>query len=139
MTTLSFPLVGPKFRPPALALLSVLPAQHPLLLIPEPTSQFDPNAIQVILETSTLRREWDEELGSLLPGYGIELEAIFAEEKWHLGYIARDFAINLAPLLKGETYPAQLGFNAEGKHRVLLDSEAQPLAICGTCGGDLDA
>lgn len=123
MPTFSLPLVGMRFRPPAEAILSVLPLDQPLSVIPEPDNGFDPNALKVELIVSTFPITLDEELSSLLPGYGFSLEEFFSQESWHIGYIAKEFAKDLAPRLKGETRVAKLGFNAEGKARVILELE----------------
>ena len=45
------PLVGSHFRPPAKALLASLPAGFHLELRPEPLNPYDPNAIEVWLDT----------------------------------------------------------------------------------------
>jgi hypothetical protein len=64
--TITTSLVGAHFRPPAKALLAVLPTGHPLFLRPEPTNEYDSNAVQVALRT-----------------------AVLSQEEWHLGYLPR--------------------------------------------------
>lgn len=47
---ISIPLVGMHFRPPAKEVLSVLPLGTELMLVPEPTNQYDMNAIAVVID-----------------------------------------------------------------------------------------
>ncbi len=87
-------LVGAHFRPPAKALLAVLPAGHPLLLRPEPTNEYDANAVQVLLRTSSLillitEVTFRDELENQLAGAGFDVDAVLAEDEWHLGYLPR--------------------------------------------------
>lgn len=86
-------LVGAHFRPPAKALLACLPAGHPLLLRPEPTNEYDANAVQVVLRTDSLASLRDDsfldELISQLAGQGFDLAQIKEAPEWHLGYLPR--------------------------------------------------
>lgn len=87
-------LVGAHFRPPAKALLSVLPAGHPLLLRPEPTNEYDGNAVQVVLRTASLDPlladvAFAEEVESQLAGQGYDLAQVREADEWHLGYLPR--------------------------------------------------
>lgn len=89
--TITTNLVGAHFRPPARALLSCLPAGHPLFLRPEPTNEYDENAVQVLLRTSTIPTEefFRDELGTQLAGQGFDLDAVLVEQEWHLGYLPK--------------------------------------------------
>ena len=89
--TITTQLVGAHFRPPAKALLAVLPAGHPLFLRPEPTNEYDSNAVQVVLRTASLPKEahFLEELETQLAGQGFDLESIMDTPEWHLGYLPR--------------------------------------------------
>lgn len=92
------PIVGARFRPPAEDVLNLLPAGTALLLRRQPENPYDENAIQVLLV-------WQDEG---------ELEATVlqcAEEAsaqidntvpLHLGYIPREHAQVLAPLMDAE-------------------------------------
>lgn len=87
-------LVGAHFRPPAKALLAVLPAGHPLLLRPEPTNEYDANAVQVLLRSTSLEplladAAFAEEVESQLAGQGYDLQQIREADEWHLGYLPR--------------------------------------------------
>lgn len=53
----SLPIVGARYRPPADAILRILPYGHPLSLIAEPTNPADPNAIRVDAEVLELPHE----------------------------------------------------------------------------------
>lgn len=87
-------LVGAHFRPPAKALLACLPAGHPLFLRPEPSNEYDENAVQVLLQTDTLTKLCSEiffrdEVENQLAGQGYDLEQIDGEREWHLGYLPK--------------------------------------------------
>src|SRR5882672_10420402 len=87
-------IVGAHFRPPAKALLACLPAGHPLWLRPEPTNEYDENAVQVLLHSASLQPLLAEpfikdELERQLSGQGFDLEQVFAEPEWHLGYLPK--------------------------------------------------
>lgn len=87
-------IVGAHFRPPAKALLACLPAGHPLALRPEPTNEWDENAVQVLLLSASLQPLLAEpffrdELERQLSGQGFDLEQVLAEPEWHLGYLPK--------------------------------------------------
>lgn len=87
-------IVGAHFRPPAKALLACLPAGHPLYLRPEPTNEYDENAVQVLLRSDSLQPLVSEpfirdELERQLSGQGFDLESVLTEPEWHLGYLPR--------------------------------------------------
>ncbi len=92
--TITTQLVGAHFRPPAKALLACLPAGHPLALRPEPTNEYDENAVQVVLRTTSLSPLTDDpffsdELNTQLEGAGFDLASVLGESEWHLGYLPR--------------------------------------------------
>ena len=92
--TITTQLVGAHFRPPAKALLAVLPAGHPLFLRPEPTNEYDSNAVQVVLLTTSLASFLEEEffqdqLAGELLGQGFDIETVLEAPEWHLGYLPR--------------------------------------------------
>jgi len=90
-TSITCQLVGAHFRPPAKALLAVLPAGHPLFLRPEPDNPYDANAVQVLLATSTLPSDeaFLDNLASELAGQGFSLDDINVQGEWHLGFLPR--------------------------------------------------
>ncbi len=78
------PIVGSHFRPPAKAILQVLPLGHPLQLKPEPENQYDPQAVAIWVASATLQ-EFEDELSLTLPGYGYAFEEL--PQAIHLGYM----------------------------------------------------
>lgn len=91
MTSLLLPIVGGKYRPPALSILRAISPGTPLELVPEPTNHVDPNAVKVTIRSDQVRDEDIPALEEELPGGGSSLEEFMDQEYWHLGYIpARD-------------------------------------------------
>lgn len=87
-------IVGAHFRPPAKALLACLPAGQPLWLRPEPTNEWDSNAVQVLLRTASLHSLvaepfFSDELSNQLSGQGFDLKQVLGEAEWHLGFLSR--------------------------------------------------
>lgn len=87
-------IVGAHFRPPAKALLACLPAGHPLALRPEPTNEYDENAVQVLLRSDSLRDLCNEEffrdeIERQLAAQGFDLESVLGKAEWHLGYLPK--------------------------------------------------
>ena len=138
------PIVGAKFRPPALGLLSILPAQCSLLVRREPGNQYDENAIMVLVRTADLmggRDEGDEgrdsasnrkrlqRIDDACSGFGFSAWLITGREEWHLGYIPRQDALLVAPRMDSQDVRAvsgTLSFSATGSPKVsfsLEDSE----------------
>ena len=118
MTT--YPIVGAHFRPPAKAILQILPGGCPLTLTPEPTNPFDSNAIKITVATTDIPETQHEELENLAGGFGVSLEEILGKSEWHLGYVPAILAVTLAPLLAGEAAFGKLGFDLKGKPVVVL-------------------
>ena len=110
------PLVGAFYRPPAKAILQVLPTGCPLLLVPEPTNEFDPNAIRVEVESCHIPS--GEPLEVALDSQGFTPSEIFLQTRWHLGDIPRAAAVVVAGRLNSRPTVAQLCFSAEGKPQV---------------------
>jgi hypothetical protein len=120
------------FRPPAKAILGVLPANCPLLVVPEPDNAYDANALQVFVPSAAIPQSQHSELDSAASLYGTSLAEILAQERWHLGYVKATEALHLQPricaaLLAGQTidatasYPATLSFDSAGKPLVALE------------------
>jgi hypothetical protein len=95
MPTNTFPIVGMKFRPPALALVDALAIDTPLLLIAEPDNNYDPNAIMVWLDAKDLSDEAKAKLEEELPRFGTDLASVIAMGQHHIGYIPREMAAQL--------------------------------------------
>ena len=111
-TLAPLPIVGAHFRPPAKAIMQWLPAGAPLFLVPEPTNQFDDHAIAVYIETIQLcpsRGQVDQELLEACEGFGYGAAELLAQDRWHLGYVARD------QVFLTEEATAKLGFDMKGK------------------------
>jgi len=117
-------IVGAKFRPPALALLETLPMGTKLTVQREPTNVYDSNAIMVLVQTVDMQPS--EALAERLPGFGFGIERLFAENEWHLGYIPRERAAQIAPLMDRlpqvvKQLDATLTCNAEGQTQVRFE------------------
>lgn len=123
--TITTSLVGAHFHPPAKALLAVLPAGHPLALRPEPTNEYDENAVQVLLRSTTIPTDEAirEELETQLAGAGFDLESVLAEPEWHLGYLPRAAKGNA----KLEEWNVQV---QEAIHFVASDPEIMKTVAC---------
>lgn len=118
-------IVGAHFRPPAKALLACLPAGHLLALRPEPTNEWDENAVQVLLRTSTLQplvaeEFFADELNNQLSGQGSDLESVLAKEEWHLGYLPKAAKGN--PALQEWNVEVQKAIHAVSKYEGATDS-----------------
>lgn len=112
-------LVGMQFHPPALAVLSALPAGCPLEVRPEPQNEYDPNALAVWLEIKNIPATAHETLSERLPGYGVTLEEFLQREEIQIGYIAKGEAAGIAGRLKGPS-SGHLSFSGGDRPRVLI-------------------
>jgi hypothetical protein len=81
------PIVGMKYYPGALAIVTNLPVGTPLFALAEPTNPHDPNAIQVWIET----RHIPQVTLDRVPNSG----RLASASAWQLGHIAREFAAKL--------------------------------------------
>jgi hypothetical protein len=126
---MQLPIVGMHFRPPAKVILAQLKGDCPLIIRPEPENPHDANALQVLVQTSSLSDHADlENMALLLPNMGFSLEDVLAQEEWHLGYIPRVNAEEIAPLFSGQTVSGKLCFDVSGKAQVRFDlPTAEPL------------
>lgn len=84
--TLTVPLVGSHFRPPAKQVLAHLPNGTQLRLEPESENPYDANAIRVYCQGSAIPESEHPQLAEDLVGTGSELEEVLGQEIW-LGYI----------------------------------------------------
>src|SRR5271156_4076216 len=102
----TYPIVGAKFRPPAAGLLSVLGSGSALLVRREPDNPYDPNALQVLVRCEELEKLPCEQLQAAVEGFGFSSAEVLGEEaipgeeqavsEWHLGYVPRSEALQLA-------------------------------------------
>ena len=120
---MSYPIVGQYFRPPAGAILQVLPAGATLILRPEPSNPFDPNAVQVLVKTTEIPQEHTDILDAIAQGQGYSAEDIFAAEEWHLGYIPRNMAKDLVKTLPTGDTQATICFSPSGSARLALKEQ----------------
>lgn len=104
------PMVGMKFRPPALGILSSLPLDFPLFALREPGNPHDPNAIAAYVSTedllSILSEDQLEALSNNIEGFSFAVQNEDFEnnltdaENWQIGYFpAKGFADKIAPLM----------------------------------------
>lgn len=121
----TFPIVGSVYRPPAKAILEVIPLGTPLLVKAEPTNEHDPYAVAVWIETKEIPENLHEDLDQAGQQYGYCIEEIRDSPKWHLGYIPREQALNFQPLLKSHDATAKLGFSPTGKPTVQVELKAK--------------
>jgi hypothetical protein len=91
----TYPIVGAFYRPPAKAIMDVLPIGTKLTLLAEPDNNFDPNAIAVWLSSEDIPKVCYDRLEETLPDHGVTLESLLMTPDWHLGYIPRDLAATL--------------------------------------------
>lgn len=91
----SFKIVGAHFRPPAKVILHNLPIGTELFLIPEPTNEFDPNAIAVHWDPNSLPEEYREDMDNALINAASSMEDLLLQETIHLGYIPKVEAANI--------------------------------------------
>lgn len=86
----TYPIVGGRHHPPAVAIMDFMAVGTPLILVAEPTNQYDVNAIMVILETKHINEV--EGLDDALAGYGTNTTTVKEGGRIHLGYIPKDLA-----------------------------------------------
>lgn len=127
MPELNAPLVGMRFRPPALTIVQGLGMDQPLRLRREPENQHDENAIAVLMP-----EDWAQALPELFSEAQTEAESLgntLLEDETHLGYIAAFVAKDWAPVFdEAEDVPmARLTFGANGSPQVtiLIDAEGE--------------
>ena len=122
------PIVGAYYRPPASTILAYLPMKFPLTLDPEPTNEYDSNAIRVILNQHSLQgflsdletdEETSSEVNSNLFSSGWSLEQLAELDELHLGYIPRTHNTQLLDLL---SQPSG-NFNWSATYTTLLDGK----------------
>lgn len=124
MPSYSAPIVGMFYRPPAAAIMKCLHSGCQLSLRAEPSNAFDPNAVQVLLSPSHIKAEAHPKLAEALSGMGYSVPDILEREEWHLGYLAKEYAAALQPLLgDAKRVECGLGFGPNGKPLALMTIE----------------
>jgi len=129
MTSSSYLIVGAHFRPPAKAILQVLPNDARLRLEPEPSNPYDANAIKVTLSPESLAEVYEsfpeqhDTLRTLSLGFGVEIDDFVQDhidsgDNIHLGYIPRGEAEKIVAQVPSEGLDANLTFSDEGKPAV---------------------
>lgn len=66
------PIVGLRFYPPATLLIELIPIGFSLVLKPEPSNPYDPNAVQVWLDPAELSLDTQEAEEEALLRFGME-------------------------------------------------------------------
>lgn len=134
MTTLISLIVGAHFRPPAKVLLANMPSGMPLTLAPEPSNEYDENAVAVFLTTEDLLNQLDAEqtqsLEDELSGMGFDLDMLREQEAWHLGYLpaeANKERIKLGYAANTELLPHVL--EGHNKATFSVDGAGKPIVI----------
>ncbi len=94
-TTLRFPIVGAKYRPPAEAILAALPIGARLILRPEPWNEHDRFAKAVIINVNDLPDSTLAELDGKIGKFGMTIRDLIATPEHHLGYIPAAMAKDL--------------------------------------------
>lgn len=126
MTTVKAPLVGMHFRPPAKAILAVLPSACPLSVVPEPDNPHDENALAVFVKSAGIPEHSHSDLDREAQFFGSSVQEILARDAWQLGYIARQDAMHLAPRITSamgdnDHFEGRLAFALDGKPTVQLE------------------
>lgn len=109
------PIVGSKFYPPAIEILLFLPIKTPLLAIAEPTNPYDPNAIQVWIETKDIPQSTLNKIKNS--------SNLLSQSAWQLGHIAADFARILRTehnFPSGKDIPGTFDIGTANGNRILL-------------------
>ena len=125
-------IVGAHFRPPAKGLLACLPSGSKLLARREASNAYDVNAIQVIWPTSGLNAENGiglsaDTVQAAVEGFGSSADEVFAAPEWHLGYVPRTEAAQIAPIMDAAQcteLPGELTFAATGGAQIQFEVPA---------------
>ena len=119
-TTNTLPIVGAFYRPPAKALIEILPIGTPLFLIAEPDNPYDPNAIAVFLESANIPDAAQATLEETLPPFGFSVEQVLSQPAWHLGYLPKEMAakITTAGIIGTDPFEVTFSTSANGAPRI---------------------
>ena len=120
--TVFLPIVGAHFRPPAKVILATIPVECPLLVRREKENPYDYNALQVLVASDAIA-DWEdpalvEHLENLLAPVGSDVETLRSQAMWHLGYIPKDKALLIAPIMdkhSSRTLSATFAPSPDGK------------------------
>jgi hypothetical protein len=111
------------FRPPAKALVAALPSGTPLLLEPEPSNQYDPFAVKVLVNLTGMDDEFWDEIETALGLAGVEKKELLAEPR-HIAYIDKaktgSAKIVFEAMAVGHKPSAKLGFDGNGAALVTI-------------------
>lgn len=117
------PIVGAFYRPPAKLLLEVLAVGTPLLLLAEPDNPADRNAVAVWIKTEDIPSTAYGTLEENLPQFGFDLQGVLNTPSWHLGYIPKNFAVQLKDafvVVEGQELAGTFGTNPKGEPRFIF-------------------
>lgn len=121
MTEYKLPIMGARFRKPAVVLLNNLPTGTEFELRPEPTNQFDSFAVAIWLKSKNILEEHLARMSDDLSQMGFEVADIRETGEFHLGYIPKEIASWMQGKIQGQlggTCFAKLSFLADGKPAV---------------------
>jgi hypothetical protein len=136
MTTITLPIVGARFRPPAEDILDALAIGTELILRRQPDNPHDANAIQVMLPLYVNGNEpiaYPDEIWQLIAD---NFEAIPTD--LHLAYIPREHAAKIAPQmdlavrddLTIPDWKGKFAFTKEAMPGVCFDTEQKAVHQC---------
>ena len=133
--SLTLPLVGAHFRPPAKQVLAALPAGAELILEPEPDNPYDSKAVRVlVVPGEVIPLAGFEAFAASLEGTGFDAHEVMAAwDGLHVGYlpdsdgkVCRQAGCpgnrEAAEACAGDwgRVRASLGFSSEGKPQVIV-------------------
>lgn len=90
--TLTYPIVGARFRPPSQSILNLLHHHAKLTLTHNPHNPVDSNAIEVWVDSSEFSPQTRQKL---IEYRCLSLEELISTPKWHLGFLPKEIAQKL--------------------------------------------
>lgn len=134
MTHHNYEIKGAYYRPPAKAILSVLPVDTPLTLRHDPygntcgVAHNDPNAIAIFVKSENIPKDSEDEkpLTLALANVGFTEELLRAQGEWHLGYVPKEFA---AKICLTSDHDAHLSFWSNKPYVTWETSDARVLDL----------
>lgn len=120
-----FRLKDPVNPAPAKLLVESLATGAKLELVREPGNEYDPNAVQVWMPQAALPEGWNQKGGEFeikLAGFGWTLEMVEAAPELMLGFVGKEFAEHISPLMEEENeFEATFAVSGKGKPLVKVD------------------
>lgn len=119
---------------PAKLLVEYMAAGYELELVRDRENEYDSNAIAVWIDPSVLVADFaeDENFQLLLNGYGWTMEQLSDSPRLMLGFVGKEFAEHIAPLLDaGQDYEAKFGVNGKGKPQAFIEVFSSEASAAG--------